>query len=198
VLGILIARLAGRPLGEHLAEDLCDPLGMSDTDFGVPQEKLDRLPAAYRFGEGGLVETEPAGGGFYAGPPPFDVSHGELVSTARDYHRFLQMLVEGGRVDGAPVISEVHLRHMTSDQVPVENKTPDSFFPGFWEGTGWGFGVGIETTGLRRGRNGWSGGQGTNFYVDPDGTVAILLTQVEIGEHMSGMVDEFQALPPPS
>jgi CubicO group peptidase (beta-lactamase class C family) len=198
VLGILIARLAGRPLGEHLAEDLCDPLGMSDTDFGVPQEKLDRLPAAYRFGEGGLVETEPAGGGFYAGQPPFDVSHGELVSTARDYHRFLRMLVEGGRVDGAPVISEVHLRHMTSDQVPVENKTPDSFFPGFWDGTGWGFGVGIETTGLRRGRYGWSGGQGTNFYVDPDGTVAILLTQVEMGEHMSGMVDEFQALPPPS
>ena len=198
VLGILIARLAGRPLGEHLAEDLCDPLGMSDTDFGVPQEKLDRLPAAYRFGEGGLVETEPAGGGFYAGPPPFDVSHGELVSTARDYHRFLRMLVERGRVEGAPVISEVHLRQMTSDQVPAENKTPDSFFPGFWDGTGWGFGVGVETRGPRRGRYGWSGGQGTNFYVDPDGTVAILLTQVEMGEHMSGMVDEFQALPPPS
>ena len=87
---------------------------------------------------------------------------------------------------------------MTSDQVPTENKTPDSFFPGFWDGTGWGFGVGIQTTGPRRGRYGWSGGQGTNFYVDPDGTVGILLTQVEMGEHMTGMVDEFQALPPPS
>ena len=98
VLGILIARLTGRPLGEHLAEDLFDPLGMPDTALWVPNEKLDRLPAAYRHGEGGLVETEPAGGGFYAGPPPFDVSHGELVSTARDYHRFLRMLVDGGRV----------------------------------------------------------------------------------------------------
>ena len=58
--------------------------------------------------------------------------------------------------------------------------------------------MGIETTGPRRGRYGWSGGQGTNFYVDPDGTVAILLTQVEMGEHMSGIIDEFQALPPPS
>jgi hypothetical protein len=58
---------------------------MTDTAFGVPEEKLDRLPAAYRSGEGGIVETEPAGGGFYAGSPPFDVSHGELVSTARDY-----------------------------------------------------------------------------------------------------------------
>ena len=78
---------------------------------------------------------------------------------------------------------------MTSDQVPAENKTPDSFFPGFWDGTGWGFGVGVETRGPRRGRYGWSGGQGTNFYVDPDGTVGILLTQVEMGEHMGGMVD---------
>jgi CubicO group peptidase (beta-lactamase class C family) len=193
VLGILIARLAGRPLAAHLAEDLFDPLGMPDTGFWVPTEKLNRLPAAYRHGEGGLVEIEPARGGFYAGPPPFDVSHAELVSTARDYHRFLRMLVEG-----APLISEVHLRQMTTDQVPSANKAPDSFFPGFWDGTGWGFGVGVATTGPRRGRYGWSGGQGTNFYVDPDGTVGILLTQVEMGEHMIGMVDEFQALPPPS
>ena len=198
VLGILLARLTGRPLGEHLADDLFDPLGMPDTAFWVPKEKLDRLPAAYRHGEGGLVETEPARGGFYAGPPPFDVSHGELVSTVRDYHRFLRAMVERERVDGASVISEVHLRQMTSDQVPAENKTPDSFFPGFWDGTGWGFGVGVETGGQRRGRCGWSGGQGTNFYVDPDGTVGILLTQVEMGERMGGMVAEFQALPPSS
>ncbi len=198
VLGILIARLTGRPLGEHLADDLFDPLGMPDTAFWVPEEKLDRLPAAYRHGEGGLEEMEPAGGGFYAGPPPFDVSHAELVSTARDYHRFLRTLVESGRVDGAPLISEAHLRQMTTDQVPAENKTPDSFFPGFWDGTGWGFGVGIETTGSHRGRYGWSGGQGTNFFVDPDGTIGILLTQVEMGEQMGRMVDEFQALSAPS
>jgi CubicO group peptidase (beta-lactamase class C family) len=198
VLGILIARITGRPLGEHLAEDLCDQLGMADTAFWVPRAKLDRLPAAYRHGESGLVEIEPARGGFYAGPPPFDVSHAELVSTAHDYHRFLRMLVEHGQVGGAPVISEAHLRQMTSDQVPAENKTPDSFFPGFWDETGWGFGVGVTTSGPRRGRYGWSGGQGTNFYVDPDGTVGILLTQVEMGERMAGMVDEFHALPPPS
>jgi CubicO group peptidase (beta-lactamase class C family) len=194
VLGILMARLTGRPLGEHLAEALFDPLGIPDTGFWVPKEKLDRLPAAYRHGESGLVEMEPAGGGFYAGPPRFDVSHSELVSTARDYHRFLRMLVEHGRVDGTPVISEVHLRAMTTDQVPAANKTPDSFYPGFWDETGWGFGVGVETGGPRRGRYGWSGGQGTNFYVDPDGTVGILLTQVEMGERVGQMVDEFQKL----
>ena len=194
VLGILIARITGRPLGEHLAEDLFDPLGMPDTAFWVPNEKLERLPAAYRHGEAGLEEMEPAGGGFYAGPPPFDVSHAELVSTARDYHRFLRLLVEGWRVEGTSLISEAHLRQLTTDQVPAENKTPDSFFPGFWDGTGWGFGVGIETRGPRSSRYGWSGGQGTNFYVDPDGTVGILLTQVEMGEQIGGMVAEFQAL----
>jgi CubicO group peptidase (beta-lactamase class C family) len=195
VLGILLARLTGRPLGEHLAEDLFDPLGMADTAFWVPQEKLARLPAAYRHADSGLVETEPAGGGFYAGAPPFDVSHGELVSTARDYHRFARMLVEGGRVEGRRFISGAHLRSMTTDQVPAANKTADSFFPGFWDGTGWGFGVSVTTAGPPRGRFGWSGGQGTDFYVDPDGTIAILMTQVEMGEHMSGLINEFHALP---
>ena len=198
LLGILLARVTGQPLEAHLADDLFDPLGMPDTAFWVPQEKLDRLPAAYRHGEGGLAETEPAGGGFYAGAAPFDVSHAEIVSTARDYHRFLRMLVEREPVEGAPSISDGHRRQMTSDQVPAGNKTPDSFFPGFWDGTGWGFGVGVETSGPHRGRYGWSGGQGTNFYVDPDGTIGILLTQVEMGERVGKMVAEFQALPRPS
>jgi CubicO group peptidase (beta-lactamase class C family) len=198
VLGILITRLTDRPFGAHLANDLFDPLGMPDTAFWVPDEKLDRLPAAYRHGEGGLKEMEPLGGGFHAGPPPFDVSHSELVSTARDFHRFLRVLVDDGSVDGAPFISDAHVRQMTSDQVPAENKAPDSFFPGFWDGTGWGLGVGIETRGPHRGRYGWSGGQGTNFFVDLDGTVGILLTQVEMGAHVGRMVEAFQALPPPS
>ncbi|WP_209306375.1 serine hydrolase domain-containing protein [Blastococcus sp. CT_GayMR19] len=177
LLGILLARLTGKALGQHLAEDLFGPLGMSDTALWVPEDKLDRLPAAYRHGDDGLVETEPAGGGFYAGPPPFDVSHGELVSTARDLHRFAAMLADGGRIDGEPFISADHLREMTSDQVPERNKTPESFFPGFWEGMGWGFGVAVQTAGPRRGRYGWSGGQGTDFFVDPNATIGILLTR---------------------
>jgi CubicO group peptidase (beta-lactamase class C family) len=198
VLGILISRVTGRTLGAHLAEDVCGPLGMTDTALWVAEGKLDRLPAAYRHGDEGLVEIEPAGGGFYAGPASFDVSHGELVSTARDYHRFARMLAEGGRVNGQPMISPDHLQQMTSDQVPAPCKTADSFFPGFWDGMGWGFGVAVKTEGLQRGRIGWSGGLGTDFFVDPDGTVGILLTQVEMGKDMSSLVAEFQALHEPS
>jgi CubicO group peptidase (beta-lactamase class C family) len=98
--------------------------------------KLGRLPAAYRHGDEGIAEIEPAGGGFYAGPPPFDVSYGELVSTARDHQRFARMLAEGGRANGQSVISPDHLQQMTSDQVPAACTTPESFFPGFWDGTG--------------------------------------------------------------
>jgi CubicO group peptidase (beta-lactamase class C family) len=198
VLGILISRVAGRPLGEHLAEDLFGPLWMTDTAMWVTEGKLDRLPAAYRQGDEGFVEIEPAGGGFYAGSPPFDVSHNELVSTARDYHRFARMLADAGRVDGQPMISPDHLRQMTSDQVPSACKTEDSFFPEFWDGTGWGFGVAVKTAGPQRGRFGWSGGLGTDFFVDPDGTVGVLLTQVELGEAIWPMFEQFQALHQPS
>jgi CubicO group peptidase (beta-lactamase class C family) len=198
LLGILLARLTGRRLDEHLAEDMFVPLGMIDTALSVPEEKLDRLPAAYRHGEDGLVETAPASGGFYAGPPPFDVSHGELVSTVADFHRFTRLLADGGRVDGEALLSAEHLQRISSDQVPAENKTPDSFFPGFWDGMGWGFGVGVQTEGPQHGRYGWSGGQGTDFFVDQDGTVGILFTQVELGERMSQLLAEFKALHQPT
>ncbi|MDT4921190.1 MAG: hypothetical protein QOI15_2092 [Pseudonocardiales bacterium] len=194
VLGILIARVTGRPLADHLTDDLFEPLGMDDTSLWVPADKLDRLPSAYRHGEAGLEQTEPAGGGFYAGPPPFDVSHGELVSTARDFGRFARMLAEYGRLDGTTVISAEHVRQMTSDQVPAECKTPDSFFPGFWDGMAWGFGVAVQTGGAHRGRYGWAGGQGTDFFVDPSGAVGVLLTQVEMGAATWPLIAGFQAL----
>ena len=142
VLGILIARLTGRPLGEHLADDLFDPLGMPDTAFWVPNEKLDRLPAAYRHGEGGLVEMEPAHGGFYAGPPPFDVSHAELVSTARDYHRFLRTLVESGTGRRRP--ADLRSPSSTDDDRPGARREQDAgqLLPGL---------LGRNGLGLRRG-----------------------------------------------
>jgi CubicO group peptidase (beta-lactamase class C family) len=191
VLGILLARVTGRPFGEHLAAEIFVPLGMPDTGFWVPTNEIDRLPAAHRHGPDGLIETEPAAGGFYAGPPPFDIDHGELVSTARDFYRFLRALADETRL-----ISAEHKRLLTSDQVPERCKTPDSFFPGFWDGMGWGFGVAVQTEGRHRGRYGWSGGLGTDFFVDLDGTVAVLLTQVEMGSELWPLIADFQEVSP--
>ncbi|GAA1852714.1 serine hydrolase domain-containing protein [Asanoa iriomotensis] len=195
ILGILIARVVGRPLHDHLTDDLLVPLGLHDTGLWVPPGSVDRLVAAYRQTDAGLVEIEPAAGGSFAGRPPFDVSHAELVSTAGDYTRFARMLADGGRFEGRRILSEEHLRLMTTDQVPAAAKTPDSFFPGFWDSTGWGFGLGVDTAGEHVGRCGWSGGLGTNFFVDPDGTVGVLLTQVEIGAWTQPLLAEFHALP---
>ena len=189
LLGILLARLTGRPLHEHLATDIFDALGMTDTAMWVPTDKLDRLPAAYRHRPDGFDETEPAAGGFYAGPPPFDVDHAELVSTARDYYRFARALA-----DDTGLISTEHKQMLTTDQIAEQCKTADSFFPGFWDGMGWGFGVAMQTDGDHRGRYGWSGGLGTDFFIDPDGTVGVLLTQVEMGGELWPLIADFQKL----
>lgn len=194
VLGILISRLVGRPLGQYLAADLFTPLGMPDTAFWTPADQASRLPAAYTHADGALVEIEAAGGGFYASAAPYDVSHGELVSTTGDYRRFLTMLAAGGVVGDNRILSMEHVRMMTTDQVPDACKTPDSFFPGFWDGNGWGFGVAVTTTGEHAGRYGWSGGLGTDFFVHPDGTVGILMTQVELGPASMPLMQEFSTL----
>lgn len=186
ILGILLSRIVDRPLQDHLCEDLFGPLDMPDTGLWVPTDQCHRLTAAYRFEDGSLVETEPAAGGPYAGSPPVDVSHGELVSTVTDFHRFLRAI--------ATLVSPEHVQLMTHDQIPASIKTDESFYPGFWPGTGWAFGVSVVTEGDHLGRYGWSGGQGTDFFVDPDGTVGILLTQTELGEATFALLSEFQQL----
>ncbi len=195
LLGVMLARLLDRPLGEHLREDLLDPLGMPDTGYAVPAAQAHRLCAAYRDGEdGGLEVIEPASAGFYVAPTPFDVSHGELVSTLADYVTFARMLSAGGQHEGRQMVDPALLREMTQDQVPASLKTPDSFFPGFWEGMGWGFGVAVETTGDHAGRYGWSGGLGTDFFIDPSGAFGVLLTQVEMGPAVFGLLGDVQRL----
>jgi CubicO group peptidase (beta-lactamase class C family) len=189
VLGILLSRLTGTSLDAHLRADLLGPLGMVDTGCWVPEAQRHRVPPAFTPVDRDLVEAEPAAGGPLVGVPGHDVSHGELVSTAADYLRFLRALRDG------ELLSPEHLALLTTDQVPARVKRPDSFYPGFWERTGWGFGVCVVTDGPHRGRWGWSGGYGTDFFVDADGTLGLLLTQVEIGEHLMPLLEAFQELP---
>ncbi len=186
LLGVLISRVTGTSTGEHLRTDLLDPLGMVDTAHRVPTGQEHRLPPALGEEDGALVEREPAGGGPLTGPAPHDVSHEELVSTAADYLRFLTALRDGA------LLTPAHLALMTTDQVPATAKDPDGFFPGFWETTGWGMGVCTVTAGAHRGRWGWSGGYGTDVFVDPDGSVGLLLTQLEMGERIGPLLEAFQ------
>lgn len=173
VLGVLVARAAGHPLPEVLAERVLGPLGMSDTGFGVPDEARGRLgPHWTTPGEGGSREVYDPPGGQWARPPAFADGGDGLVSTVDDLAALAGMLAAGGRAaDGTRVLAEETVRAMTTDQAgPVDD-----------EGGGWGLGIGVrradEPGGRHAGSYGWDGGLGSTWWTDPvSGTTAVLLT----------------------
>ncbi|WP_191563888.1 serine hydrolase domain-containing protein [Janibacter melonis] len=198
LLGVLLSRRAGRPLHEHLREVLLDPLEMPDTGSWVPQDQLHRLPAAYRWDDA-LVETDPLHAGSYAGDPGRDVSHGELVSTAADVLALLRMLHDGRDAQGHRFIGDELRRLMRTDAVPDRAKTRESFpySERFWEGTGWGLGVGIRTAGPGAGRFGWTGGLGTDCWLDPSGWCGVALVQTEMSPPVMGLLGDVDAIADP-
>jgi len=173
VLGHLIERVTGQPLDQVLEARIFKPLKMTDTGFWVPLEKLDRVAEAF--------EKDPDGGTIF--PPlqvrykPIYLAGGQgLVSTAHDYLRFAQMLLNGGELDGVGILSEESVDEMTRNQLGTI-KAPFQAY-----GFGLGFAVRLTDEGGsapgRAGEYNWSGYGGTAFWVDPkEGLIAILMTQ---------------------
>jgi CubicO group peptidase (beta-lactamase class C family) len=182
ILGVLIARAADQPLDQFLNDRIFAPLGMVDTGFFVPADKIDRLATSYQpdLGTGELSVYDDAVGGQWSRPPAFPSGGGGLVSTVDDLLRFAQMLLNGGELSGARIISRPSVELMTMNHCAPEQLAGSEIFLG--ENRGWGFGMSIVT---RRddlasiGTYGWDGGLGTTWYVDPrEELVTILLTQV--------------------
>ncbi len=185
ILGVLIARVCGKSFGEVLRERVLEPLGMKDTGFSVPADKLDRLPTCY-WTEGGqrkdLAVFDEARGGRFASPPAFESGSGGLVSTVDDYYAFCRMMLDKGRYGQGRILSRPSVELMTTDQITPEQKAASPFFPGFWETRGWGLGLSVitkrDTLENVPGRFGWDGGYGTSGYSDPqEDMVGILMTQ---------------------
>ncbi|WP_439495571.1 serine hydrolase domain-containing protein [Bosea sp. (in: a-proteobacteria)] len=181
VLAVLLARIAGKSLDEVMQERLLGPLGMVDTGFHVPPEKIGRLACAYTRDpqSGRLTLVDPAAGGAFASKQAFPC---ELVSTADDVLAFARMLLARGRHGARTILSPEMVGEMTRDQITPEQKAVSPFFPGFWETTGWGFGLGIVTKpdelSAVPGRYGWEGGFGTGLNIDPQkDLVTIFLSQ---------------------
>lgn len=199
VLAVLLGRLSGKPLGELMQERLFGPLGMVDTGFHVPPAKLGRLASAYtRDPETGrLTLLDPAAGGAYASPPAFPC---EVVSTADDVLAFARMLLSLGRHGGRRILSRPMVDEMTRDQITPEQKAVSPFFPGFWDTTGWGFGLGVVTRpddlSPEPGRYGWEGGLGTSLNIDPKrDLVTIFLSQrLMQSPDDAGLAREFHTL----
>jgi CubicO group peptidase (beta-lactamase class C family) len=184
VLGVLIARTAGQPLETFLRERIFEPLGMKDTGFSVPAEKIDRFAASYEVhpGTGELTLYDAAEGGEWSRPPAFPSASGGLVSTADDYLAFARMLLGKGVHGNARILSRPAVETLTSDQLTPVQKAVSGLVPGYFDSHGWGFGMAVVT---RRvdvpgsvGAYGWDGGLGTSWRNDPaEDLTGILLTQ---------------------
>jgi CubicO group peptidase (beta-lactamase class C family) len=177
VVGRLVEVLSGQSLGAFLGERVLGPLGMVDTDFHVPAHKHQRLAEAFaKDPESGaavqLVDVRER--------PLFESGGGGLVSTAMDYARFLQMLLNGGTLDGKRLLSRKTIEFMTADHLGPVTGASDLLIPGY--GFGLGFAVrmhaGIAQVPGSVGQYYWGGLAGTTFWVDPaEQLFALMLIQ---------------------
>jgi CubicO group peptidase (beta-lactamase class C family) len=192
VAGILIERVAGAPFAEVLSKRVFEPLGMADTGFYVPADKLARFTTMYAPAEAAAVVgggLGPAGDGltlidrpdgWYAAPPALPDGSGGLVSTIDDLAAFTAMLAAGG----GGLLSEESVAQMLRDRTTARDRAENPWF--FGEHLGWGLMMSVPAAGvdprtapdgMPRGY-GWEGGSGTAWRTDPaTGLTGILLTQ---------------------
>ena len=187
--GVLVRRASNKPFEEFVRERITEPLGMRDTGFFVPPEKLDRFAGCGFFTDpqsGTKMRMDNDGAASaYASPPVFPSGAAGLVSTVDDYLVFARMLLNGGVHQGHRILSPESVRDMTADHITAEQKAASPSLPGFWDNWdkhGWGYGVRVSTapdaTSSTPGRYGWDGGFGTSWINDPGRKlVGIVMTQ---------------------
>jgi CubicO group peptidase (beta-lactamase class C family) len=174
VLGCVAERVAGMPLDQLIRTRITGPLGMRDTHFFLPSDQRDRLVAVYSSADGKAVRAAEGsrGQGSYVDGPRRNFAGGAgLLSTARDYARFLEMIRNGGALDGVRILAPRTVQLMTTNQVGTLHSA-----------NGLGFGLGFETTD-RYGANGmdgvgsfgWGGAYGSVYRVDPEAGLTIVL-----------------------
>jgi CubicO group peptidase (beta-lactamase class C family) len=191
VLGLVVQRLSGRPFEEVLAERIFAPLGMADTGFWVPADKVDRLPEAWwAHPERGIIVYDPAGAeSAWARPPVLVSGGGGLAATTADYHIFCRMLLGGGAVDGVRLLGRKTVELMTRNHLPggadLTQLSRSMFSEAIYSGQGFGLGFGVNLDPVRAMNPGtageyyWGGIFSTYFFIDPVERVsAIFMTQL--------------------
>src|SRR5246127_5466158 len=192
VLGYLVEKLSGISFGEFLNTRLFKPLGMNDTAFYVPSDKVERFTSCY--------QPEPRGPGrkrqddaresSYTKPPMLESGGGGLVSTARDYLRFCRMMLNGGTLDGVQILSPKTVALFSLNYLPDGREIADMALPGMFSESGYagvgfslGCGVNVDVAKTRLpgslGEYFWGGAAATAFWIDPNEELTVVfMTQV--------------------
>jgi len=184
--GYIIEKLSGKTLPDFIAENITRPLGMKDSAFYVPAEKRNRFSAVYTTGPNGeltLAGAGPSGRSMdYAEVPKMPSGGGGMVSTAADYYRFAQMLLNQGQLGGKRTLAPATVKLMTSNHVPADLLNGQFGIgqmvmrPGF----GYGFNGAVvfdpPEANLPEGKGTyfWDGAAGTWFWVDPANDVVFV------------------------
>jgi len=168
VLGRVIEVVSGKSLYQFEKENILDPLGMTDTGFSVPAAKAGLIAAPLPT-DNKIVGTEPFSDPRL--PASWEAGGQGMVSTALDYAKFLQMLQNGGSLDGHRILSPATVAFMTSDHLGAIGPGATLYLPGAGYGFGLGFAVrrsdGVSPVEGSTGDYFWSGAAGTSFWNDP-------------------------------
>jgi CubicO group peptidase (beta-lactamase class C family) len=191
VLGYLIEKLSGMSFGEFLRQRLFGPLGMNDTAFYVPPEKIERFSSCYQpETKGGLRLQDDAGESTYAKQPKLESGGGGLVSTAHDYLRFCRLMLNGGTLDGVQILSPKTVALFSLNYLPDGREIFDMALPGMFSessyaGVGFSIGCGVNVNVAKTrlpgslGEYFWGGAAATAFWIDPkEQLTVVFMTQV--------------------
>jgi CubicO group peptidase (beta-lactamase class C family) len=174
VLGFLVARIEGKPLGQVLKDRIFSPLGMHDTDFWCPPQKRDRMARLYRI-DPETDRLQDVSFPHVERQPVFEAGGGGLISTADDYLKFARMMLGKGEVDGVRLVKAETVEMMTRNRLTdAQRQIPFMGIP-FWLGQGFGLGVSVITDPEKQawmgagseGAFGWPGAFGTWWQADP-------------------------------
>jgi CubicO group peptidase (beta-lactamase class C family) len=184
-VAILVEKMSGMTIDEYVRTKIFQPLGMRDTFYNIPREKVNKVAAVYRPDKNGKIELlrKPE----YHEPTTYFPGVAGLNGTAADYFRFSQMLLNGGEYNGQRLLGRMTVNMMITNQIGTGK-------PVYIRGDGYGFGLGFAVLtdpskapdALSIGTFTWGGANGTLFWIDPqEDLIGILMIQINPYTHFS-------------
>jgi CubicO group peptidase (beta-lactamase class C family) len=195
LLGFIVQVVSGQPFDEFLKQRIFAPLGMSDTDFWVPPEKIRRFAAMYGPArEGGLQVIPSPDGKNYTKPDRSFSGGGGLVSTQADYFRFGQMLLNGGQFEGARLLGRKTVEWMMQNHLPAGVHDNNEVWNGFGLGGAVLINPGLSPRPGSVGKFGWGGAANTEWWIDPTEELQCLLMLQYMPGFTIPIVEDFAQL----